>query len=195
MTDAETLQQTRADAVRERAMAGVASVLEAGNALTFKEVALASGVPERTLYRYYPTREALLAGAYEWANRRMGFEPAAHPRDAVAATDLVRRAFPGFDEVAAVVRELLAAPEGLAVRVADRPARQRAATALVRREVPGLDRATQRRTAAAVQLLTTAGAWQTLRDYWDMDGTEAGETAALAIELLLDGARRRAARP
>ena len=43
--------------------------------------------------------------------------------------------------------------------------------------------------AAALQLLTSAAAWQTLHDYWDMDGEEAGETAALAVELLLAGAR------
>lgn len=184
----------RSDAVREQIMVGLAAVLEAGRPLTFKEVAGASDVPERTLYRYYPNREALLAGAFEWANRRMGVERDGHPTDAAGATALVRRAFPGFDEVAAVVRELLAAPEGLAVRVADRPERHRAATALVRTEAPGLGRVTERRVAAAVQLLTSAGAWQTLRDYWDMDGVEAGETAALAIDLLLEGARARAAR-
>jgi AcrR family transcriptional regulator len=184
------VQQTRTDAVRERAMEGLADVLDAGRPLTFKEVAAASGIPERTLYRYFPTREELLAGAYAWANRRIGFE-GAPPTDASGATDLVRRAFPGFDDIAGVVRELLAAPEGLAARVADRPARQRAATALVRREVPGLGRAEQRRLAAAIQVLTTASTWQALRDHWEMDGAEAGETAANAIALLLDGARAR----
>ena len=49
-----------------------------------------------------------------------------------------------------------------------------------------------RRVAAATQLLTVAATWQTLRDYWGMDGNEAAETAALAVELLLDGARARA---
>jgi hypothetical protein len=49
--------------------------------------------------------------------------------------------------------------------------------------------------AAAVQLLTTAATWNTLRDYWDMDGREAAETAALAVELILDGARRQAQDP
>ena len=103
----------------------------------------------------------------------------------------MRRAFPGFDDIAAVVRELLAAPEGLAAPMASRPARQRAALALVRREVPGLRRAEQRRTAAAIQILTTASTWQALRDHWEMDGAEAGETAAHAIALLLEGARAR----
>jgi AcrR family transcriptional regulator len=190
MATTGTLQQARNDAVRERAMEGLAAVLDEGRPLTFKEVAAASGIPERTLYRYYPTREDLLAGAFDWANRRIGFagEP---PTDAGTATALVRRAFPGFDDIAAVVRELLAAPEGVAVRMADRPSRQRAATALVRAEVPGLGRAEQRRLAAAVQVLTTASTWQALRDHWEMDGAEAGETAANAIALLIEGARAR----
>ena len=51
-----------------------------------------------------------------------------------------------------------------------------------------------RRLAALLQLLTTASTWQTLRDYWDMDGSEAAEAAALAVELLLEGARARKAR-
>ena len=185
-----SLQDARADAVRERAMEGLAAVLEAERPLTFKEVAAASGIPERTLYRYFPTREALLAGAFEWGNRRIGFEGEA-PTNAAGATALVRRAFPGFDGIAAVVRELLAAPEGLAARMASRPARQRAALALVRHETPGLSRTEQRRTAAAIQILTTASTWQALRDHWEMDGAEAGETAAHAITLLLEGARAR----
>ncbi len=63
---------------------------------------------------------------------------------------------------------------------------------LVRHEAPGLDRTTARRVAAVVQLLTTVSTWQTLTQYWDMDGDEAAETAALAIELVLDAARVRA---
>lgn len=44
--------------------------------------------------------------------------------------------------------------------------------------------------AATVQLLTAAATWQTLRDYWDMDGEEAAETAALALGLVFEGARQ-----
>jgi hypothetical protein len=99
--------------------------------------------------------------------------------------------FPGFDEIAPVIRELLIAPEGRVARLADRAGRRRAALALVRREVPGLGKAGTKRVAATVQMLTTASTWQTLRDYWDMDGREAAETAALAIELVLEAARAR----
>jgi hypothetical protein len=65
----------------------------------------------------------------------------------------------------------------------------------VAHEAPGLDRGDARRLAACLQLLSAAATWQTLRDYWDMDGAEAAESAALAIRLLLAGARQRKRRP
>ena len=61
---------------------------------------------------------------------------------------LVRRAFPGFDELAPVVDELLASAEGRAVRLADKDKRQAAALRLVRREAPDLDREHSRQVAA-----------------------------------------------
>ena len=188
-----SLQEERAAVVRERVLEGVAAVLVAGEDLTFSKVAKAAQVPERTVYRHFPTREALLSAVFNWANRRIGFdgEPPADRNDVIA---LVRRVFPGFDEIAPVIRELLIAPEGLLARLSSKNDRQQAALTVVRDEAPGLDPASTRQVAAAVQLLTAAATWQTLRDYWDMDGNEAAETAALALDLLLDGARTRAER-
>lgn len=187
----ESLREARAGMVRERVLEGVAAVLAAGDDLTFAKVAKAAGVPERTVYRHFPTRETLLAAVFDWANRRIGFagEP---PADRPAVTALVERAFPGFDDIAPVIRELLVAPEGLLARLSSKAERQAAAVALVDAEAPGLDAADARRVAAAVQLLTTAATWQALRHYWDMDGDDAARTATLAIDLILDAARARA---
>jgi AcrR family transcriptional regulator len=154
-------------------------------------VARAAGVPERTVYRHFPTREALLAAVFEWANERIGFAGAL-PTDRAGVAELVRRVFPGFDEISPVVRELLVAPEGLLARLAHLDERHAAALAVVEGEAPGLDADDARRVAAVVQLLTTASTWNALRDYWDMDGAEAAEAVALAVELLLDGAQARA---
>jgi AcrR family transcriptional regulator len=193
MTESTSLRDARAGVVRERVLEGVAAVLAAGDDLTFARVAKAAQVPERTVYRHFPTREALLTEVFHWANRRIGFEGDL-PADRGDVVALVRRAFPGFDQIAPVIQELLAAPEGLVARLSNKDARQQAARAVVASEAPGLDLDSARRVAAAVQLLTAAATWQTLRDYWGMDGTEAAETAALALDLLLDGARSRAER-
>ena len=94
-----------------------------------------------------------------------------------------------------MIRELLIAPEARPARLSSAAERRRVALAMVDDEVPDLDQATRRRLAAALQLMTTAGTWQTLRDYWGVDGDEAAETAALAIDLLVRGARARRRRP
>jgi AcrR family transcriptional regulator len=188
-----SLQDARSAAVRERVLEGVSEVLAGGDDLTFARVARAAGVPERTLYRHFPTRAALLVAVFEWANRRVGFD-GERPADRRGVTAAVRRTFPGFDEIAPVVRELLLAPEGRLARLSDNERRQQAALAVVDAEAPGLGLDERRRVAAVVQLLTAAATWQTLRDYWGMDGGEAGETAALALELVLDGAGARADR-
>ena len=189
--NAVSLSDARTALVRERVLEGVASLLAEGEDLTFTRLAKASGVPERTIYRHFPTRDALLAAVFDWANRRIGFTGEV-PVDTEAAMALVRRAFPGFEEIAPVIRELLVAPEGLKARLGELEQRQAAAVRLVEHGAPGLDAASTRRVAAAIQLVSTAAAWQTLHDYWQMDGAEAGETAALAIDLLMEGARTRA---
>jgi AcrR family transcriptional regulator len=185
-----TLADDRVDLVRRRALEGVSAVLSRGEALTYAAVAEAAGIAERTLYRHFPTRAALLAAVFEWTNERIGFR-GEYPGDEAELVALVRRAFPGFDAHATVIEELLLTPEGRQARLASKPERQRATTALVRQEAPGMDRSSERRTAAVLQLLSSAATWQSLRDYWDMDGAEAAETAALAVELLLNGARAR----
>ncbi len=186
-----SLSDARSDLVRRRALEGAARVLERGEALTFAAVSAASEVPERTLYRHFPTREDLLRGLYEWVNERLAVD-GERPTDAAGMARLVRQVFPGFDAVAPVVRELLAAPEGLLARLSANPARQRAALALVGREAAGLGPAETRRVAAVLQLLTAASTWQALGDYWGMAGAEAAEAAVLASELMLEGARQRA---
>lgn len=189
---AVSLQEAKQALVRDRVLDGVAKLLASGEELTFAKVAARAEVPERTVYRHFPTRAALLTAVYHWANRRIASD---HPRPTTAAEAIeqVRRAFPAFDEMAPVIRELLLAPEGLAARLSDNEARRRAAVEVVRHAAPDVDSTTRRRLAAVIQLLTSAAAWQGLRDYWDLDGTEAAEASALAIELLLDAAADRQA--
>lgn len=189
---AASLSDERAELVRRRVLEGVAEVLGQGEALTFAAVARAAGVPERTIYRHFPTREALLAAVFVWVNQRLGLD-GERPSDAAGLARQVRQMFSGLDSMAPVARELLTTPEGQLARLAANPARQRATLAIVQNEAPGLERASARRLAAVLQLLTAASTWQALRDYWDMDGAEAAEASVLAAELLLAGARARAA--
>ncbi len=182
-----SLHDARVALIRDRVLDGVAAVLASGQDLTFTKVADAAGVPERTVYRHFPTRKALLTAVFEWVNQQVSVE-GERPSTAERAADTTRRAFAVFDRLAPVIRELLIDPEGLPARLADNDDRQRAALGIVRNEVPDLDETTTRRLAAVVQLLTSAAAWQTMRDYWDFDGAEAAAASNLALDLLLTAA-------
>ena len=159
-------------AVRERVLDGVCELIAAGDDVTFAKVAAAAEVPERTVYRHFPNREALIGALFEHTNRRVGFDGEL-PTTAAAMTDMVRRVFPGFDAVAPVVAELLTSPEGRRARLAAVGDRRAAAVAVVATARPELDPATARSVAAVVQVLGTAAVWQALHDFWDMDGDEA----------------------
>ena len=112
--------------MRDRVLDGVAELLAQGEDLTYAKVAAAAGVPERTVYRYFPTRQDLMTAVVAWVNERTG-RPRGTTRD--EAIELVRQLFPIFDEVAPVVREVLMAPEGLAARLDDNDERRAAAIA------------------------------------------------------------------
>ena len=185
-----TLHEARVALVRDRVLEGVAEVLAAGDNLTFAKIAVAAGVPERTVYRHFPTRQALLTAVYDWVNQRAGHD-ADRPTTATEAGEMVRRVFPVFDEVAPVVRELLVARDGLPARLADNDERRRASLELVRHHVSDADPTTVRRLAAVIQLLTSAAAWQSMRDYWELDGAESAEASAMAIDLVLAAASRK----
>src|SRR5687768_10924917 len=109
-------QELRTAAVRERVLEGVAAVLAAGEPLTFATLAASAEVPERTIYRYFPTRAALLRALFDWLNQRVGFDGKL-PTDRAAAIGLVRKVFPAFDAHAPVVSELLVSREGLDARL------------------------------------------------------------------------------
>src|SRR5262245_22417397 len=104
MPATQTLQSARAEVVRERVVEAASQVLATGDPLTFARVATASGVPERTLYRYYPSRQALLAAVFAWTNARIGYE-GPFPTNEAGLVAHVQRVFPGFDTVAPAIRE------------------------------------------------------------------------------------------
>jgi AcrR family transcriptional regulator len=181
---AMSVRDVRAEAVREQVMRGVHELIESGDPVTFGKVAAAAGVPERTVYRYFATRDALIAALYEHANAKIGFE-GEPPTTAAAMTEMVSRVFPGFDTIAPVIDELLRTPEGRRARLARLDTRRKAATAVVRDARPDLDAATTRQLAAVVQVLGTAAVWRALRDFWEMDGKVAAAAVTTAITRLL----------
>jgi catechol 2,3-dioxygenase-like lactoylglutathione lyase family enzyme/AcrR family transcriptional regulator len=179
------VRSAQAELVRERVLDAVSELIGTGGDITFTKVAAAAAVPERTVYRHFPNRQALISALFEHVNRRIGFD-GDPPTTRESMVAMVRRVYPGFDTVAPVVDELLSSTEGRQARLGKLEERRAAAMAVVAGARPDLDGATARNLAAVVQVLGTAAVWQALRDFWDLDGAQAAVAVTTAIDALLD---------
>ena len=159
-------------------------MIRSGEDVTFTKVAAASEVPERTVYRHFPNRQALIDALFAHVNERIGFGGQL-PTTQAEMTAMVQQVFPGFDTVAPIVDELLSSPEGRQTRLNTLENRRAAALAVVANARPDLDDDAVRSIAAVVQVLGSAAVWRALRDFWNFDGAQAANAVTTAIDALL----------
>jgi AcrR family transcriptional regulator len=179
-----TLRDARTDLLRERVLDATCDLIRVGDEVTFAKVATAADVPERTVYRHFPNRQALISALFAHVNQRIGFGGQL-PTTQVQMTAMVQQVFPGFDMVAPIVDELLSSPEGRRARLESIEQRRTAARAVVADARPDLDNDAARDIAAVVQVLGSAAVWRALRDFWDLDGAQAATAVTTAIDALL----------
>jgi AcrR family transcriptional regulator len=188
---AMSLREQHALATRERILGAVADLLEAGGTqeLTVPAVAEASGVSLRTIYRYYPTREALLEGAGRW----IGDELLEHryPRDLDEVADLYREGARDFDARPGLVRALAFSQLGQQVRGYRRRERLDAISRSLRSELTNLNEPELRQAEAVLAYLHNMLAYTTLREESGLSGAEIGEAVGWAIRTLIADLRKR----
>lgn len=182
------LRAEQAQATRDRILAAVRTTLEQDphSLLGIDELAAASGVNRRTIFRHFPTKEALLEAFWTSINASLGVR--FWPEREEDLTDLPPDLFASLDAVEGIVRASHASGAGREMRLHANPERQRAFRNSLSRVSEGLDPKTAKQLEATVQALFSATAWQMMKDYWGFTGREAGEAAAWAIRALLDAA-------
>jgi AcrR family transcriptional regulator len=182
------LRRAQAAATRERILQACAALMEEGSDLTYHAIALAADVQERTVYRHFPTKADLQTGVWDWITARLthtDFTPRS-PDDLIAN---MRNAFAGFDASAPLIRSMLHAPEGIAVRRRQQPGRRAMFAACVDAAVPDAPASVRQQAAAALQVLYSAPSWDLLHTFCGMDAGQAADTIELAIRALLAGLR------
>lgn len=181
------LRAARAAQTRERIERAAADLLGEGgsaDAITFRAVADRAGCTEMTVYRHFPTREALLHGLWREINARMA--PGIGMPGSVDALQAQHAAlFTGFDQVAPQIFASLTTAQGREMRASLNEQRRKAFRAIAREAAPGLTAAECTRVAAVLQLLHSAHAWMSMREQWDLDGREIGAATRWAIDTLL----------
>jgi AcrR family transcriptional regulator len=160
--------------------------------VTIAAVARQGDITERTIYRHFPTREDLLDAVWRRALHAVtgGQTQQAETLDQIL--DLTRAAYENFDAKAGIVRALIAAPEG--VEASKRP--EEARLGMLREAYAGLlggiPEDEVNAVVTATHVLSGASAWSHVRDYCGLNRDEGGKVAALAIELIIEGAKARA---
>ncbi len=179
-----------AAATHERVMTALAAVLRTDAEVTFDVLARESGVPVRTLYRYFPNKEALFAAFWPWMNERL--EVPARPRTADEVVAHIPELFAAFDRDEKLVRAMLHNPYGREVRIANAAARREKFADALREVTATLSPVATRRFLAAVTAICSASGWESMRDNWGLSGPAAAEAAQWAVHALINEARGRA---
>jgi len=178
------LRERHAEATRDAIVdAFVAQLLaEGGVGVNYAALARRARVSSQTLYRHFPTRDALLDALTRRVGIAMALRELPHDREGVLAT--VRGLFPRFDQHAALVTAQVIAGTRSRVRARGRSRRASAFEEVLATATPHV-RADRRRAAAGIlHLLVSANTWHRLRDELGLDGAQSGEITAWAVDTL-----------
>jgi AcrR family transcriptional regulator len=144
------------------------------------ELARRANVSARTIYRHFPTRDALFDALAARVNEELGtHEP---PRTLDAASELARSQFTSFDAHAELVTAELVTRQSF--RSPARPARLHALQKAVAEAAPNTSESTRRQVAGVIACLLAPDTWARLHHDLRLDGRDAGEAVAFVIDAI-----------
>jgi AcrR family transcriptional regulator len=185
------LRAEQQEATRRRILQAMADVLadEAVDDVTVPIVAMRARVSVRTVYRHFPTKEALFDAFGEWAEENLQLVVHSYPDTLEGVLEMAPALYRMYDEREPLIRALLS-KRGQEIRARTRRGRLQTFEKAMRELTESLEPAERRRALAVVYLLVSAPAWQAMRDQWELEGEEAGQAAAWAVRVLTDELRR-----
>ena len=174
------LQATRdcivAAAADEVALLGLARLTNAG-------VAARAGVSERTVYRHFATRDALVAAVAPEVSRRLRTPPL--PPELHALPGFVADLFAAFEAQPALTREALQSELFAHIRDGQASERWRGLRALLDRCWPQLPAARREIAATNLRFLLTASAWNYHRTHLKLDAQATVDTVCHAVQCIV----------
>lgn len=177
------LRQKQAAATRELILRALAEQLALSGLEEFSmaDAAERAGVSTRTIYRYFPNRDAILEAVGTWVDNQLGELP--YPTTPADVARLAELVFPRFEENAALIEALLQSELGQNVRSRLRAKRRQAVEEALVAVTQGQAMAAAKR--ALIGHLVTAETWRHLRDEFGVGGDESGEAVAWAVRVLV----------
>lgn len=190
------LRRDQAEATKTRILSAMAALMDegGGQAPTNRAVAERAQVTEVTVYRHFPSREALLRALWAHLNRQAGVD-AGLPETVAQLRAKIAPLLASFDAAPAHVVASLITAQGRAARASLDAERRETFLAVVAEAAPALPEGERAKAAAALQLLYSGYAWLSLREQWDITGPAAVDAVAWAVDALLADLKRRGAAP
>lgn len=184
------LRARQKEQTRDLILAAVATVLCGSDlsAATAAEVARVAEVTERTIYRHFPTRDDLLKAFWTWQLEKSGGANVIDPQTLDELLSNIKRLFSSLDADEGVIRAVLSSSEGRDLRKTANRARHALMLNFVTRLHPDLPETDRHSIAAGIVSVCSVPSWLFMRDNCGYDGKRAGEAAALAVRLILQGA-------
>ncbi len=179
------LRAEQKERTHERILEAAAEqLLEEGlEELSLPRAARRARVSVPTVYRHFPTQEALMRELTEWVGRRINIDKV--PENVDEFTEWVPRLFAHWDENEALIRARLLSAVHRQIQRDAGHSKDEAIEKAMEGVTAQLDPLDARRACALVRLLVSGAAWEMMRDSWDLTGQQAGEALAWAISVLV----------
>ncbi|TIV81741.1 MAG: helix-turn-helix transcriptional regulator [Mesorhizobium sp.] len=180
------LREEKARETREAILAALFELMDSASAadeISTEAIAQKAGVQRRTVFRHFTTKDDLLAAFWPWLNARIGVS--ATPKNLKEIVGGPRQAFPRFDTHEAAIRASLHSRTGREMRIGTVANRRANFARALAPAIASLPPAEAEKVESLAHLLFSASAWEVLKDYGGLTGTQAGETASWALEVIL----------
>jgi AcrR family transcriptional regulator len=178
------LRESQAEITQRRIMEAMADLVASSGAehITHSTVARAAEVAERTLYRHFPSKDALWDGFLEWVSEQVGVSE--FPTTEEELIHAVPQMFAKFDEHENLMRNCLKSRAWSEVWIRGRQGWRESVQAAVSNG-DGVDGQEAKLIGAVVQLLFSGIAWKALKDHCGLEDGEASQAVMMSIRALL----------
>ncbi|HYB14662.1 MAG TPA: helix-turn-helix domain-containing protein [Streptosporangiaceae bacterium] len=190
MTSGTSLRERQAAVIREAILDGLVALLDRHDPddIAMSAVAADAGISLRTLYRYFPTREAMFDAVGDHVVARLGL-----PRQIEGADDISRVFLESASRGAQspqLVRAMLWTRLGRRARSSHRGRRVESITGALAEVTSHLPPAEARRREGAIVYLASLPAWITVSEECGLSAEDARLGIAWAIRTLIGELRR-----
>jgi len=152
-------------------------------AASMEDIAEAAGIGPATLYRHFPSREALWDGLSDEFNRLVGSTSLPRTPDEIVTT--IQRDFTIFDKHPGLVQAFFLSELGRNARARGRAHRLQALREALADVTQNLEESERTRMIAIIAYLASLQSWVTMTTELGLRGEQVGQAVAWAIETLL----------